>query len=147
MALVNDGSSFLALSHIFSPATSLLDCFQNFTSQSVRSNQPLPTMPLSTGNFPVKYVDCTDVVTAGIMGSMVVMFRSAMYFWMKGVCSPITDFERPTMSITTVLFISIFLIPLLRGGVSACVMAGVCYSRGKHTPAPLSRGESHRATA
>jgi hypothetical protein len=34
--------------------------------------------------------------------------------------------------------------PLLRGGVLKCAVAGVCYSRcNKHTPPPLSRGESH----
>jgi hypothetical protein len=35
-------------------------------------------------------------------------------------------------------------VPLLRGGVVACAMAGVChfYNYKGHTPAPLNRGAS-----
>src|SRR5687768_15486818 len=104
-ANVKLGSCFFARSQIFSPSTSLLDCFQNFTSQSMRSYQPFPTMPCSSGSLPVTYVDCTDVVTAGSIGLMVVNALLSIYFFRKGVYSPMSDDESPTISITTVLFI------------------------------------------
>ena len=45
-----------------------------------------------------------------------------------------------------------FLIPLSRGGGMGSALAGVCFSAFslrvyKHTPPPLSRGESHISTA
>src|SRR4051794_29563237 len=101
---VKPGSFFLARSQIFSPCTSLLDCFQNFTSQSSRSYHPFPTMPWSCGHLPVTYVDCTEVVTAGKTGVMVARLRLAAYFFIKGVKSPISFEERPTISMTTVFF-------------------------------------------
>src|SRR5690606_81093 len=104
-ANVNSEFCFFARSHIFSARTSLFDCFQNFTSQSMRSYHPLPTIPCSAGSFPVTYVDCTDVVTAGSIGLIVANDFSVEYFLRKGVCSPINDDDNPTMSITTVLFI------------------------------------------
>src|SRR5690606_33313545 len=97
-AHVNSGLSLFARSDIFSERTSLFDCFQNFTSQSMRSYQPLPTIPCSSGNFPVTYVDCTAVVTAGSIGSIVASDFSPLNFLMKGVYSPINDDESPTMS-------------------------------------------------
>lgn len=106
------GSCFFARSQIFSDKTSLFDCFQNFTSQSIRSYHPLPTMPWPDGNFPVMYVDCTAVVTAGSMGVMVPMVFPSMYFFKKGVCSPMSDEDSPTISMTTVLFMKHFLYPL-----------------------------------
>src|SRR5690606_37462786 len=105
LANVKDGSCFFACSHIFSASTSLFDCFQNLTSQSVRSYHPFPTMPCSDGSLPVTYVDCTEVVTAGSMGSIVAADFPATYCFRKGVCSPIRDIDSPTISITTVLFI------------------------------------------
>src|SRR5258708_25049848 len=64
---VNDASRFLAASQIFSPPTRALDCRQNQTSARSRKYQPLATTPCSEGKRPVKKVDCTEQVTAGVM--------------------------------------------------------------------------------
>ena len=104
----------MALSHIFSVSTSLFDCFQNFTSQSMRSYQPFPTIPCSAGHFPVTNVDCTEVVNAGNIGVIVFNPFSAAYFLRKGVCSLIRDEDKPTMSITTVLFKIVLLIDIAK---------------------------------
>ena len=77
----------------------------DFTSLSMRSYQPLPTMPCSSGSLPVTYVDCTEVVTAGNIGLIVVRLFVCEFLFRKGVCSQISEDESPTISMTTVLFI------------------------------------------
>src|SRR6516165_8296942 len=67
LAQVKAGSRFLAASHTFSPETSAFDCRHSHTSARSRKYQPLATMPCSLGIVPVKNVDCTEHVTAGVM--------------------------------------------------------------------------------
>src|SRR4051794_3969307 len=97
LAQVNVGSSFFAVSQIFSADTSLFDCFQNLISHSSRKYQPLPTIPCSLGCTPVKYVDCTVQVTAGIDGAMLATLRDFANAESLGVCAPISEGVRPTM--------------------------------------------------
>src|SRR6266545_6394639 len=67
-AQVNAGSRRAAVSQIFSPATSRLDCRQSQTSLRSRKYQPLATAPWSLGRSPVVKVDWTEQVTAGSTG-------------------------------------------------------------------------------
>src|SRR6266851_4065653 len=68
-AQVNEPSRFLAVSQIFSPPTSRLDCRHSHTSARSRKYQPLATTPCPEGKRPVRNVDCTEQVTAGVMVS------------------------------------------------------------------------------
>src|SRR5713226_9099521 len=66
LADVNVESRRLAVSQIFSPATSRFDCRHSQTSIRSRNSQPLATMPWSRGRLPVMNVACTEQVTAGV---------------------------------------------------------------------------------
>src|SRR5438309_2150341 len=100
LAQVKLGSIFLAASQIFSPLTSLFDCSQNLISHSSRKYQPLPTMPCSLGCLPVRYVDCTVQVTAGMDGLMLAMRRDLANMLSRGVCAPMSEGVSPTMLMT-----------------------------------------------
>src|SRR4051812_11782852 len=63
------GSRRLASSHSFSPCTNWFDCRHSQICDKSRKYQPLPTIPCSRGNLPVKNVDCTEQVTAGNIDS------------------------------------------------------------------------------
>src|SRR3954463_4898896 len=96
LAQVKVGSSFFAVSQIFSAVTSLLDCFQNLISHSSRKYQPLPTIPCWLGCTPVRYVDCTVHVTAGMDGAMLATLRDLAKAVSRGVCAPISEDVSPT---------------------------------------------------
>src|SRR5579863_4321695 len=68
LAQVKAGSRRRAASQMRSPETSRFDCRQNKISERSRKYQPLPTIPWSRGNKPVRYVVCTGQVTAGKLG-------------------------------------------------------------------------------
>src|SRR5687768_14743387 len=95
-AQVNDGSRFLAASHTVGRCTSLFDCRQNLTSHSSRKYQPLPTMPCSLGRVPVRYVACTEQVTAGRTEEMVATCDRSASAASRGVCGPMSERVRPT---------------------------------------------------
>src|SRR5215216_4161135 len=102
-AQVKVGSSRLAASHTLGRCTSLFDCRQNRTSHSSRKYHPLPTIPCSLGNVPVRYVLCTVVVTAGRTAPMLATFPRSASAFNRGVCWPMSERVSPTTLMTTVL--------------------------------------------
>src|SRR5262249_21677887 len=103
-AQVKPGISRRKPSQIFAPVTSLFDCFQNWTSDNVRSYQPLPTMPCCEGVRPVRYVDCAVQVTAGNAGATAALAPFAANVRMCEDASS-TDCVSPTTLMTARRFI------------------------------------------
>jgi hypothetical protein len=102
LAQVNEGSRCRATSQILGACTSRFDCRQSLISHSSRKYHPLPTTPCTSGVWPVRYVACTEQVTAGNTGCTADTRPRADHSFRKGVCSPISRGVRPTTFNTTV---------------------------------------------
>jgi len=96
-APVKPGSRARASSQTRGAWTSAADCFQNWTSLSERSNQPLPTMPCTAGSVPVSIVACAAHVTAGT-GATIVRTPPTLLAKSRslGAPAPSSDGESPT---------------------------------------------------
>ena len=88
LAQVKPGSRACAASQIFSPATSRFDCRHSQTSARSRKYQPFATMPWLAGSRPVRSVDCTVQVTAGVTAASGRRPPRAARRFRFGVCSP-----------------------------------------------------------
>src|SRR5690606_34331198 len=102
LAQVNDGSRSRASSQIFGDCTSLFDCRQNLISHSSRKYHPLPATPWVDGHSPVRYVSCTEQVTAGSTPPIRAAAASFAQPLRNGMRSSSSDCVRPTTLRTTV---------------------------------------------
>ena len=100
LAQVKRGISRRRVSQSFSPRTRWLLCFQNRTSASSRSYQPLATIPCPAGVLPVTIDDWAVQVSAGNAGAWLCSPCLAANAVSPGRLGPSSERDSPTTLMT-----------------------------------------------